>query len=458
MMCGIVGMFSLGGKNITPQIRYSIHALQSRGQDACGIAINDGEQIQCYKELGLVSQVLNEKVVSDFPGFSGIAQVRYSTNGANNLRNAQPIKATKKYGGETDIYIAHNGDITNSSIIKRELSEAGVRFECDSDTEVILKLILYYYKGDMVEAIRKASEKLVGAYSVVILTPNALYGVRDKHAIRPLLLGIAKDNYILASEPYAFNILDGGSTIRDLQAGEIVKIDKDGCASTFMASDKLSTCAFEYIYISHSSSTIDGREVFASRYEAGRRLAKYVPTADLVIPIPETGIFAATGLHQETGIPYAHALLKNRYSLRTFIQPSQDLRDEGIRMKLIPLECLIKGKDIILVDDSIVRGSTSRQITAMVRACGAKKVHFAIASPPLKYPCYWGVDMKTDKDFIALNKSSEQVAQEIGADTVSYLSINDLCESIGRSEDSMCLGCFNGQCPTPVFGEEGFKL
>jgi amidophosphoribosyltransferase len=453
-MCGIVGMYSLGEQNIVPQMRYSIHALNSRGQDACGIAVCDGEKIKSHKNLGLVYQVLTDEVVDSLSGFSGVAQVRYSTNGSNNLQNTQPISAQTKDGME--IQIAHNGDITNAHIIKQALIEKGVQFQCTSDTEVIIKLIAYYYEGNMIEAIKKAASKLVGSYSLVILTPKALYGVRDKHAIRPLLLGIAGDKYILASEPYAFNILKGGSTIRDLHAGEIIKIDKNGYISEYLGSEQLATCAFEYIYISHSSSVIDGREVFASRYEAGRKLAKYIPNdADLIVPVPETGIFAATGLHQETGIPYAHGLLKNRYSLRTFIQPNQQLRDEGVRTKLIPLASLLKGKDIILLDDSIVRGTTSKHIVELARECGSKRIHFALASPPLRHPCYWGVDMKTDKDFIALGKNREQIAKEIGADTVSYLSINDICEAIGRKQEDLCLGCFNGEKPTPVFNKSG---
>jgi len=453
-MCGIVGMLSLGGQDITPQIRYSIHALNSRGQDACGIAIYNGEKIETYKQLGLVYQVLTDDIIEKMPGYIGVAQVRYSTVGANSPQNAQPISAITK--DNMEIQIVHNGDITNAHIIKKELQKQGIEFQCTSDSEVIVKLLAYYYDGDMMQAIKKVSTKIVGSYSLIILTPEAIYGVRDKHAIRPLLLGIVKDVYILASEPYAFNILKGGSTIRDLHAGEIIKIDNSGCSSEYLGSEQLSTCAFEYIYISHSSSVIDGKEVFASRYEAGRKLAQYVPNeADLIVPVPETGIFAATGLHQETGIPYAHALLKNRYSLRTFIQPNQSMRDEGVRMKLIPLASLLKGKDIILLDDSIVRGTTGRHIVQLMKECGCKKIHLALASPPLRYPCYWGVDMKTDKDFIALGKNREQIAEAIGADTVSYLSINDMCESIGRKQDDLCLACFNGNKPTPVFNGEG---
>ena len=448
-MCGIVGMFNLGKSNVSEKIKYATHAVNSRGQDACGIAIQEfSGNTKMHKDLGLASQVLSDEIIQKFQGYAAITQVRYSTQGANNVQNSQPMHDQTSDG--QDIYLVHNGDITNSNIIKKQLINKGVKFECTSDTEVIIKLLTYYYKGDMIDAIKNVCKKIIGAYSLIILAEKKLYAVRDKKAIRPLLLGVVGNTYILASEPYAFTILNG-ETIRDLHAGEIICIDENGYSSTHLGSEQLSTCAFEYVYISHSSSIIDGKSVFESRYEAGRRLAQYVPYADLIIPIPETGIFAATGLHQQTGIPYAHAILKNRYSLRTFIQPNQELRDEGIRMKLIPLESLIEGKDVILVDDSIVRGSTSKKITSMVRSCAAKKVHFAIASPPLRHPCYWGVDMKTDKDFIALEKNREQIAEEIGADSVNYISINDLCESIGRKQEDLCLSCFNGKKPTEIF-------
>lgn len=450
--CGVFGIYSQKLMNVTEITYLGLYALQHRGQESAGIAISDGKDVVCHKGMGLVCDVFNREEIEKSNGFSAIGHVRYSTTGSSNLDNAQPILSRCKLGS---IAIAHNGNLVNADVIRELLEDGGVIFQTSNDSEVVLNLIARGAKKGIERAVVDAIQAVKGSYAMVILTEGKLIGVRDPHGIRPLCIGKLDDNYILCSESCAIDAL-GGEFIRDVKPGEIVIIDNDGLKSiNFAEKTKCETCSFEYIYFARPDSTIDGINVYSSRVRAGIELYKECPVeADVVIGVPDSGIPAAIGFSTVSNIPYGVGLIKNKYVGRTFIEPSQELREKAVSVKLNALKVNIEGKRVVLIDDSIVRGTTSVKLVEMLRRAGAKEVHLRIASPPVKFPCYFGIDTPYRNELIASSIDTEGIRQEIGADSLAYLSINGLLSSL-KAEGGFCLGCFNGIYPISAPIETG---
>lgn len=450
--CGVFGIYSQKLMNVTEITYLGLYALQHRGQESAGIAISDGKDVVCHKGMGLVCDVFNREEIEKSNGFSAIGHVRYSTTGSSNLENAQPILSRCKLGS---IAIAHNGNLVNADVIRELLEDGGVIFQTSNDSEVVLNLIARGAKKGIERAVVDAIQAVKGSYAMVILTEGKLIGVRDPHGIRPLCIGKIDDNYILCSESCAIDAL-GGEFIRDVKPGEIVIIDNDGLKSiNFAEKTKCETCSFEYIYFARPDSTIDGINVYSSRVRAGIELYKECPVeADVVIGVPDSGIPAAIGFSTVSNIPYGVGLIKNKYVGRTFIEPSQELREKAVSVKLNALKVNIEGKRVVLIDDSIVRGTTSVKLVEMLRRAGAKEVHLRIASPPVKFPCYFGIDTPYRNELIASNVDTEGIRQEIGADSLAYLSINGLLSSL-KAGEGFCLGCFNGIYPISAPIETG---
>lgn len=450
--CGVFGIYSQKLMNVTEITYLGLYALQHRGQESAGIAISDGKDVVCHKGMGLVCDVFNREEIEKSNGFSAIGHVRYSTTGSSNLDNAQPILSRCKLGS---IAIAHNGNLVNADVIRELLEDGGVIFQTSNDSEVVLNLIARGAKKGIERAVVDAIQAVKGSYAMVILTEGKLIGVRDPHGIRPLCIGKLDDNYILCSESCAIDAL-GGEFIRDVKPGEIVIIDNDGLKSiNFAEKTKCETCSFEYIYFARPDSTIDGINVYSSRVRAGIELYKECPVeADVVIGVPDSGIPAAIGFSTVSNIPYGVGLIKNKYVGRTFIEPSQELREKAVSVKLNALKVNIEGKRVVLIDDSIVRGTTSVKLVEMLRRAGAKEVHLRIASPPVKFPCYFGIDTPYRNELIASNVDTEGIRKEIGADSLAYLSINGLLSSL-KAGGGFCLGCFNGIYPISAPIETG---
>ena len=450
--CGVFGIYSQKLMNVTEITYLGLYALQHRGQESAGIAISDGKDVVCHKGMGLVCDVFNREEIEKSNGFSAIGHVRYSTTGSSNLDNAQPILSRCKLGS---IAIAHNGNLVNADVIRELLEDGGVIFQTSNDSEVVLNLIARGAKKGIERAVVDAIQAVKGSYAMVILTEGKLIGVRDPHGIRPLCIGKLDENYILCSESCAIDAL-GGEFIRDVKPGEIVIIDNDGLKSiNFAEKTKCETCSFEYIYFARPDSTIDGINVYSSRVRAGIELYKECPVeADVVIGVPDSGIPAAIGFSTVSNIPYGVGLIKNKYVGRTFIEPSQELREKAVSVKLNALKVNIEGKRVVLIDDSIVRGTTSVKLVEMLRRAGAKEVHLRIASPPVKFPCYFGIDTPYRNELIASSIDTEGIRQEIGADSLAYLSINGLLSSL-KAEGGFCLGCFNGIYPISAPIETG---
>lgn len=450
--CGVFGIYSQKLMNVTEITYLGLYALQHRGQESAGIAISDGKDVVCHKGMGLVCDVFNREEIEKSNGFSAIGHVRYSTTGSSNLDNAQPILSRCKLGS---IAIAHNGNLVNADVIRELLEDGGVIFQTSNDSEVVLNLIARGAKKGIERAVVDAIQAVKGSYAMVILTEKKLIGVRDPHGIRPLCIGKLDDNYILCSESCAIDAL-GGEFIRDVKPGEIVIIDNDGLKSiNFAEKTKCETCSFEYIYFARPDSTIDGINVYSSRVRAGIELYRECPVdADVVIGVPDSGIPAAIGFSTVSNIPYGVGLIKNKYVGRTFIEPSQELREKAVSVKLNALKVNIEGKRVVLIDDSIVRGTTSVKLVEMLRRAGAKEVHLRIASPPVKFPCYFGIDTPYRNELIASSVDTEGIRQEIGADSLAYLSINGLLSSL-KDGGGYCLGCFNGIYPISAPIETG---
>jgi amidophosphoribosyltransferase len=435
----------MGKTDIGEIIYYGLSALQHRGQESAGIAISNGGELKCYKDLGLVSQVFNEEKVSNMQGEIGIGHVRYSTTGVNNRINAQPILEEFSCGKAA---IAHNGNLVNTGELKENLSKDGVSFNTTTDSEVILKLIGKNLDKDIkLNTIVKGVKPVKGAYSFLMLTAHSLIGVRDPLGIRPLCIGKLKQSYIICSESCALSTL-GAEFIRDVEPGEAVIVNKKGIESIkFSRGRSLRICAFEYIYFSREDSVIDGVGVYKSRVSAGERLYKEKPVeADIVIAVPESGIPAAIGYSRMSGIPYTVGFVKNRYLGRSFILPSKELRENMVSIKLTSLCAEINGKRVVVVDDSIVRGTTSRRITEVLRRSGAKEIHFRIASPPIEYCCHLGVNTSNRDELITASKGREGMKKYIGADSLEFLSLKGLSHCIDN-DNNLCFGCFNGQYP-----------
>lgn len=447
--CGVVGVYrEENQKDCSQFIYYCLYALQHRGQESAGIATNKDGKINEYKSMGLVTEAFkDDEILMELDGNIGIGHVRYSTSGDSDLKNAQPLVVNYK---SSQIALAHNGNLINANALRNMLEDGGVVFQTDIDTEVIVNLFARSLKNGIVEAVKRVVEIIKGAYALVVTTEDKLIGVRDPHGLRPLCLGKTDNSYILASESCALDAV-GAKLIRDIEPGEIVVIDKDG-VQTFQQNYwvKKKLCIFELIYFARPDSVIDGTSVYLARQNAGMILAKENPVeADIVIGVPDSGIPAAIGYSQESGIPYGIGLIKNKYTGRTFIQPNQKLREKGVRMKLNVLKENIKDKRVVIVDDSIVRGTTSKRLVEMLKESGAKEVHFRVSSPPVSHTCHFGIDTPYREHLIGAKNTCDEIREMIGADTLAYISVNGLMESVGGS-NTYCKACFDGDYPMEV--------
>ncbi|MBP7401756.1 MAG: amidophosphoribosyltransferase [Clostridia bacterium] len=462
--CGVFGILDTEGKrDDTARLTYlGLFALQHRGQDSAGIAINTNGTLFCHKDTGLVVEAFNEMTLNMLRGSAAIGHVRYPTQGGLGIDCAQPM-LIKYRGGQ--LALAHNGSLTNADEMRVRLEEFGSIFQTGSDSEVMLALLARnrILTERMEDAIFMMMAEIRGAYSLVLMTRNKIIGVRDPLGIRPLCLGRLGSSFILASETCAIESI-GGEFIRDIDPGEVVTITAAGVSSEFMVKDddarkKAALCLFEFVYIARPDSSIDGASVYEARYEAGRALAREQPAqADLVIGAPDSGIVASMGYAFESGIPYGSGLLKNRYVGRTFIQPTQMQRELAVTMKFAALKKSIAGKSLVMVDDSIVRGTTTRFIINMLKEAGAREVHMRIASPPVLYPCFYGVDTPTQDELSACNMSLEEIRVMIGADSLGYLSLDGLRSSVKGLTCGLCSTCFDGAYPGGMPSREETRI
>lgn len=449
--CGVFGVYSKEISEVSQLTYYGLYALQHRGQESAGISVSNFGEIITYKGMGLTADVFTQEILQNLVGNAAIGHVRYSTTGASKLENAQPLESRYKLG---QIAVAHNGNLTNAKIIRELLEDAGSTFNTTIDSEVIIKMIARKATASVEEAIKSAIGAIKGAYALVILAGNKLVGVRDPYGIRPLCLGTTeRGDYILASESCAIDAV-GGNFVRDIQPGEMVIIDENGVKSVkYSENNKKAPCSFEHIYFARPDSVIDGLNVYESRVEAGRLLARQMKVdADVVIGVPDSGIPAAIGYAEESGIPYAIGLVKNKYIGRTFIKPTQALREQAVMVKLNPLKVNLEGKRVVIIDDSLVRGTTSKILIEIIRRAGAKEVHFRSASPAVKYSCYFGIDTAHREELIAARLSVEEIRKEINADTLDYLSMENMLKSLKGCD--YCVGCFNGVYPVDTPTEE----
>lgn len=449
--CGVFGIYSKEINEVAQITYYGLYALQHRGQESAGISVSNFGEIVTYKGMGLTADVFTPETLGNLVGNAAIGHVRYSTTGASKLENAQPLESRYKLG---QIAVAHNGNLTNAKIIRELLEDGGSTFNTTIDSEVIIKMIARKANGNVEDAIRSTVGAIKGAYALVILAGNKLVGVRDPYGIRPLCLGTtANGDYILASESCAIDAI-GGTLIRDIQPGEMVIIDENGVKSIkYSENNKKAPCSFEHIYFARPDSVIDGLNVYESRVEAGRLLARQMKVdADVVIGVPDSGIPAAIGYAEESGIPYAVGLIKNKYIGRTFIKPTQALREQAVMVKLNPLKVNLEGKRVVIIDDSLVRGTTSKILIEIIRRAGAKEVHFRSASPAVKHSCYFGIDTAHREELIAARLSVEEIRKEINADTLDYLSMENMLKSLKGCD--YCVGCFNGEYPVDTPTEE----
>ncbi|MFN4190312.1 MAG: amidophosphoribosyltransferase [Pseudothermotoga sp.] len=451
--CGLLGVFSSQhDESIAKNVYYGLFALQHRGQESAGIAVSDENSIRYHKGLGLVSEVFTEEDLEPLAGRIAIGHVRYSTTGSNSLSNAQPL-VVKYHSGE--LAIAHNGNLVNAYELRSQLEQDGVMFHTTTDSEVIAALIARSRKS-LIDAIFECTERINGAYSLLLMSKDKLIAVRDPHGFRPLCLGSYNGSYVVASENVAFDTI-GATFIRDIEPGEIVVFEENGLFSIKRKSPRKSLCVFEFVYFARPDSVIDKVSVYQARWRAGAILAQEHPAdADIVVAVPDSGNVAAIGFSDISHIPMGMGLIKNRYIGRTFIQPSQRIRNLGVRLKLNPLRELINGKRIVLVDDSIVRGTTMGQIVKMLKDCGAKEVHVRISSPPITHSCYFGIDTSTRKELIASNHDIEKIRDFIGAESLGYLSVEGLVRATGMRKEDLCLACFTGDYPveTPREGRK----
>jgi amidophosphoribosyltransferase len=456
--CGVVGVFA-PGEDVARLTYYALYALQHRGQESAGIAISDGSNMVVYKELGLVAQVFDESVLRSLGGHLAIGHVRYSTTGSTSWANAQP---TYKSSASGQIALAHNGNLVNSLELRERLEAAGGDpsprnglDKASSDTDLVAAAIARADRGDMRKAILDVLPGLSGAYSFTISDGERVFGARDPQGFRPLSIGRLSDGgWIIASETCALDLL-AARFIRDVEPGELVSIGRGGLESERFAPVKNAACVFEHVYFARPDSTLMGQNVYATRYRMGARLALEAPVAaELVVPVPDSGVPAAQGFAQAAEIPYGEGFVKNRYVGRTFIQPTQSMRQQGIRMKLNPLREVIAGKSLVVVDDSIVRGNTTRQIVAMLREAGVREVHLRISSPPIRWPCFYGIDMPNQDELIGARMDMDEVCLHIGADSLAYLSHDGMVSATGIPHDEFCTACFSSRYPVSIPAEE----
>lgn len=445
--CGIFGIYA-PGQDVARLTYYGLFALQHRGQESAGIAVADGSGIELHKGMGLVPEVFVGHSLDKFIGFAAIGHVRYATTGSSQPLNAQPLVFRYAKGM---LGLAHNGNLTNVTELSMQLASTGSVFQSTTDSEVLVNLIARYNDNSIEEALMKCMIDVKGAYSLLIMTEDTLYAARDPHGFRPLCLGRLGEGYVVASESCALTTV-GATFIRDLEPGEILRIDRSGVNSTQgLKAPRPAHCIFEYIYFARPDSTMDGYNVNKVRREMGRQLAReYLVEADIVIPVPDSGTAAARGYAEEAGITFEEGLMKNRYIGRTFIQPTQQMRELGVQIKLNPIREVLEGKRVVMVDDSIVRGTTSQKLVTMLREAGAKEVHMVISSPPVLRSCYYGIDTSDEKELIAANMSQDEIRQCIEADGLHYLSLEGLLEIFTPKEEYFCTACFNGNYPVEV--------
>jgi amidophosphoribosyltransferase len=450
--CGVFGIYA-PNEEVAKLAYFGLYALQHRGQESAGIAVFEGKQLHLHKEMGLVSQVFNESVLQHLPGDLAIGHTRYSTTGSSHVGNAQPIVVDTRLGS---LALAHNGNLVNTQELRQELSQRNCNFNMTSDSEAIALLVATEVNAgkDWIEAAIAAFRLCKGAFSLTIATPDGIMGVRDPNGIRPLALGTLEDDpgaYVLSSETCGLDII-GAEYLREVEPGELVWITSEGLSSYHWASPpQPKLCIFEMIYFARPDSVMNDESLYAYRLRIGEILAKEsCVEADMVIGVPDSGIPAAIGFSRTSGIPYAEGLIKNRYVGRTFIQPTQHMREAGIRMKLNPLKDVLDGKRVIIVDDSIVRGTTSRKIVKALRDAGATEVHMRISSPPVTHPCFYGIDTDNQDQLIAATRSIAEIAKQIEVDSLAYLSWEGMLAATGSNPEHFCSACFTGDYPIPV--------
>jgi len=444
--CGVFGIFC-PDEDVARLTFFALFALQHRGQESAGIATANGRHLQLYADMGLVSQVFDETSLGQLTGHIAIGHNRYSTTGSSRKVNVQPLLV----GQDADcIALAHNGNIVNSAHLARELAEEGYTFHTSTDSEVIGNLIMSSPTKDTVEKIRYAMHRLQGAYSLTLMTNRTLYAVRDPWGVRPLCLGSMNGGWVVASESCALDHI-GATLVREIEPGEIVRIDENGVESYREPVQRRALCIFEFIYFARPDSIINGKLLYPTRQAMGARLAIEHPVdSDLVIGVPDSATAAGLGYAHQADKPFSEGLMKNRYVGRTFIEPDQRIRDLGVKLKFNPLPQMLEGKRLVVVDDSIVRGTTTPKVVNLLRRAGAKEIHMRICAPPIRYPCFFGVDMATRRELIAAHKTVPQIRDFIGADTLGYLSLQGLIKSVDLPKNIFCTACFTGDYPIPV--------
>jgi amidophosphoribosyltransferase len=444
--CGVFGVF--GNEEAAKLTYLGLYALQHRGQESAGIAATDGAQLRVQKGMGLVQELFTPDVVARLPGVAAIGHTRYSTAGDTTLMNAQPLVSDCNKG---KLALAHNGNLTNALDLRRSLEHKGSIFQTTSDSEVIVHLVARSKVGNLTGAIADALGQVEGAYSLLILTRDEIFAIRDPRGFRPLALGRLGDAWVVGSETCAFDLI-GAEYIRDVEPGEMLRISKSGVESIRFAPEKQHQyCIFEHVYFARPDSIVFGRPVNPTRERLGRLLAREHPAiADMVVPVPDSGVPAAIGYASESGIPFRMGLIRNHYIGRTFIEPTQAIRDFGVRLKLNPVRRLLEGRRVVLVDDSIVRGTTSRKIVRMMREAGVAEVHMRISCPPTVSPCHYGVDTPTKLELIGARNSIEQIREFIGADSLGYLSLENLRDAVEDTDSKFCTSCYTGVYPTEL--------
>ncbi len=455
--CGVFGVYSHENRAVANTVYYGLYALQHRGQESSGIAVSYADKIVYHKGMGLVADVFANGNLAALPeGDIAVGHVRYSTTGASQLLNAQPVVFTGKCG---KMAVAHNGNLTNTKQLRDEMLEKNAVFQTTIDSEVIAVYINALSDGDVLTGVKRACPRFKGSYALVIMTCDKLIAVRDPYGIRPLCLGSLDDDYIVASETCALDAV-GANFVRDVKPGEILVIDENGVSSIMMDGipEKSSMCIFEYVYFARHDSVLDGYSVYEARRMAGRILAENYPVeADLVAGVPDSGNVAARGYAEVSGLPFVEALARNRYVGRTFIQPDQRQRENSLNVKLNALRGNVRGKRVVLIDDSIVRGTTMRKIVKMLRDAGAAEVHIRICSPIIKHPCHLGIDIQTYSQLIGAYRNEDQICESLGADSVRYLTVEQLLQTCKGANTGFCLGCFNGEYPYNLDGYEADK-
>ena len=452
--CGVFGIY---GHPEAANLAYlGLYALQHRGQESAGICSSDGEKLHCRKDMGLVAEIFTESVLKELRGPVAIGHTRYSTAGQSARLNAQPFYVECSKG---QIALAHNGNLTNAIDVRRELEMSGSIFQASSDTEVIIHLMARSREDRLKHALREALLRLEGAYSLALIARDRLIVARDPHGFRPLAFGRLEHNghvaYVFASETCAFDLI-GATYVDDVEPGEMITVDPDGLhRERFAPAQKRCHCVFEHVYFSRPDSVVFGRSVQESREMLGRLLAREAPVeADIVVPLPDSGVDAAIGYAAESGLPYRMGLIRNHYVGRTFIEPKQSIRDFGVKLKLNPVRGIIEGKRVVLVDDSLVRGTTSKKIVRIMRQVGAKEVHLRISCPPTVSPCYYGVDTPDKNELIAANRSLDKIRDHTEADSLAYLSLEGLQRAVRDTQDEYCYSCYTGEYPTDLVGIE----